>query len=131
MKALEARSGGAYRASAGTIYPTLQLLEDEGLALAEPRDGKRVYRITEAGAALLAEEQEAVAEIWRRAEAWSDWGPLGLGDPEAAEVLKPALRLAKAAVRALHRSPDPATADAIRSVLRRARREIQDLGATR
>jgi len=30
MKDLEDRSGGLYRASAGTIYPTLQLLEDEG-----------------------------------------------------------------------------------------------------
>jgi len=32
MKKLEKRAGGVYRASAGTVYPTLQLLEDEGTA---------------------------------------------------------------------------------------------------
>jgi DNA-binding PadR family transcriptional regulator len=31
MKELEARSGGMYKASAGSVYPNLQLLEDEGL----------------------------------------------------------------------------------------------------
>jgi len=130
IKALETRSGGAYRASAGTIYPTLQLLEDEGLATAEEREGKRVYRLTDAGRALLAEERESVAAIWRRAEDWSEWGPWGgLFDPEAAEVLRPALRLAKAAVRAAAR--DPALVDDIRALLRRARSEIEDLSRPR
>ncbi len=125
MKALEERSGGAYRASAGTIYPTLQMLEDEGLAAVQHENGKRVYRVTEEGRALLEEEQETVEEIWRRAEDWSDWGPFGLGDPDAAEVLKPALRLAKTAVRAVSREPD--LADEVRAILRRARRDVQSL----
>jgi DNA-binding PadR family transcriptional regulator len=126
IKALETRSGGAYRASAGTIYPTLQLLEDEGLALAEESEGKRVYRLTDAGRALLAEERETLEEIWRRADDWSEWGPWGgLFDPEAAEVLRPALRLAKAAVRAAAR--DPGLVDEIRALLRRVRSEIEDL----
>ena len=129
IKALETRSGGAYRASAGTIYPTLQLLEDEGLASSEALGGKRVYRPTESGRALLAEERETIEEIWRRAESWSDWGPWGgLADPEAAEVLRPALRLAKTAVRVAVRHTDPATVEEIRAILRRARREVQDLG---
>jgi len=128
MKALEARSGGAYRASAGTVYPTLQQLEDEGLAAAEAAGGRRVYRPTEAGRALASEEREAIDAIWRRAEAWSDWGPWsGLGDPEAAEVLRPVMRLAKTVVRAA-RDADAETVDAIRDVLRRARREVRELG---
>jgi DNA-binding PadR family transcriptional regulator len=49
IQALEARSGGAWRPSAGSVYPTLQQLEDEGLATSEERDGKRVYSLTEAG----------------------------------------------------------------------------------
>lgn len=131
MKALEARAAGAYRASAGTIYPTLQLLEDEGLATAEARDGKRVFRVTDAGRALLEEEAETIAEIWRRADDWGDWGPWGgLGDPEAAEVLRPALRLAKTAVKAV-RHGDPATIEEVRAILRRARRDIQGLARTR
>jgi DNA-binding PadR family transcriptional regulator len=42
MKKLEERAGGVYRASAGTMYPTLQLLEDEGLTASESQEGKRL-----------------------------------------------------------------------------------------
>src|SRR3984893_17776793 len=49
MKQLAERSGGIYRASAGTVYPTLQQLEDEGLVASDSKEGKRVYAITEAG----------------------------------------------------------------------------------
>ena len=41
MKRLEKRSGGLYQASAGTIYPVLQQLEDEGLVRSHEEDGKR------------------------------------------------------------------------------------------
>jgi DNA-binding PadR family transcriptional regulator len=128
IQALEARSGGAYRASAGTIYPTLQLLEDEGLATSEAAGGKRVYRLTDAGRALVEEEREVIDAIGRRAEDWSEWGPWGgLADPDAAEVLRPALRLAKTAVRVAVRADDPAVVEEIRAILRRARREIHEL----
>jgi DNA-binding PadR family transcriptional regulator len=46
---LEERTGGRWRPSAGSIYPTLQLLEDEGLVTAEEVDGRKVYSLTEAG----------------------------------------------------------------------------------
>ncbi|CAN5758098.1 hypothetical protein BH24ACT5_BH24ACT5_15150 [soil metagenome] len=46
---LEERSGGAWRPSPGSIYPTLQLLEDEDLVTVAEDDGKRVYTITDAG----------------------------------------------------------------------------------
>src|SRR5262249_36540539 len=46
---LEERTGGRWRPSAGSIYPTLQLLEDEGLVSAEEVEGRRVYSLTEAG----------------------------------------------------------------------------------
>src|SRR5215470_15052099 len=49
MKRLEERSGGVYRASAGTVYPTLQQLEDEGLIASDLHEGRRIYRITPAG----------------------------------------------------------------------------------
>jgi len=51
IQSLEEKSGGAWRPSPGSIYPTLQLLEDEGLVRAEERDGKRVYELTDAGRA--------------------------------------------------------------------------------
>lgn len=58
IKALEERYAGFYRPSPGSVYPTLQLLEDEGSAVSEPIDGKRVYSITDAGRKLLEEQQQ-------------------------------------------------------------------------
>src|SRR3954470_18688844 len=49
MQNLEDKTGGAWRPSPGSVYPTLQLLEDEGLVRSTERDGKRVFEITDAG----------------------------------------------------------------------------------
>ena len=46
---IEQRSGGAWKPSAGSVYPTLQLLADEGLIEAEAADGRKTYSLTEAG----------------------------------------------------------------------------------
>src|ERR1051325_10312523 len=46
---LEERTGGRWRPSAGSIYPTLQLLEDEGMVTAEEVEGRKVYSLTDAG----------------------------------------------------------------------------------
>jgi DNA-binding PadR family transcriptional regulator len=54
IQRLEQRSGGRWRPSPGSVYPTLQLLEDEGLASVTELDGKRTYALTEAGAAEAA-----------------------------------------------------------------------------
>ncbi|MCI0636306.1 MAG: PadR family transcriptional regulator [Actinobacteria bacterium] len=73
IRDLEERSGGAWRPSPGSIYPTLQLLEDEGLVTSEEQDGKRVYTITDDGRAELDERrQRGGEEPWR-------FGPLGEG----------------------------------------------------
>ncbi len=49
MKDLEERMHGCYSPSPGTVYPTLQWLEDEGLVVAREVDGKKVYEITDTG----------------------------------------------------------------------------------
>jgi DNA-binding PadR family transcriptional regulator len=51
---LQARSGGRWRPSAGSVYPTLQQLADEGLVTSEDVDGRRVYTLTDAGKAAAA-----------------------------------------------------------------------------
>lgn len=58
IKALEEKSGGFYTPSPGSIYPTLQMLEERGLVTAQEAEGKKVYSITEAGRALLDERQQ-------------------------------------------------------------------------
>ena len=54
MQELEQRSGGRWRPSPGSVYPTLQQLEDEQLVSVEELDGRRTFRLTEAGAAAAA-----------------------------------------------------------------------------
>lgn len=45
------RSDGAWKPSAGSVYPTLQQLADEGLVVAEESDGRKTYTLTDAGRA--------------------------------------------------------------------------------
>lgn len=58
MKELEARRGGFRRSSPGSIYPTLQMLEEGGYLTSEEVEGKRVYTITESGRQLLSDRKE-------------------------------------------------------------------------
>ena len=51
---LEAQSGGRWRPSAGSVYPTLQQLSDEGLVTSEEIEGRRVYTLTDEGTAAAA-----------------------------------------------------------------------------
>ena len=55
------RSGGTWKPSAGSVYPTLQLLADEGLITADEQNGRKTYSLTEAGAAVAAETTETPA----------------------------------------------------------------------
>ncbi len=68
IQELSTRSGGAWSPSAGSVYPTLQLLADEGLVTAEETAGKKVFSLTEAGTAAVAEMAEQAAP-WDEAAA--------------------------------------------------------------
>lgn len=82
------RTGGAWRPSPGSVYPTLQLLEEEGLIRAQEVSGKRQFELTEAGRA----EAEAGSE--------SPWGEAGRGvDWEAVQEVGQALAAVDHAVR--------------------------------
>jgi DNA-binding PadR family transcriptional regulator len=63
MQELEQRTGGRWRPSAGTIYPTLQQLEDEGLVRIEDAEGRKVYRLTDEGRA-VAEASPLTRHPW-------------------------------------------------------------------
>lgn len=49
IREIEERSGGSWKPSAGSVYPTLQLLADEGFISAEESNGRKIYSLTEAG----------------------------------------------------------------------------------
>jgi DNA-binding PadR family transcriptional regulator len=67
IKELEERFGGAYAPSAGTVYPTLSLLEDLGYAhVTLEEGGRKVYSITDAGRKYLEDNRSVVAELFER-----------------------------------------------------------------
>lgn len=67
IREIEDRTGGAYAPSPGVIYPTLTLLQDMGLIDEEKADGaKKLFAITEAGKAHLAEHADEVAALFAR-----------------------------------------------------------------
>lgn len=55
IQELDSRTGGAWRPSPGSVYPTLQLLEDEGVIVSEETGGRRRFTLTEAGQAEATE----------------------------------------------------------------------------
>src|SRR6202007_2362394 len=67
IRALEEKSGGGYSPSPGTIYPTLNLLEEMDYAKATLEEsGKRVYSITDEGRKYLAENRTTVDDVVER-----------------------------------------------------------------
>lgn len=63
IRALEDRFEGMYSPSAGTIYPRLARLEEEGLVVRSEEGRKAVYRITDAGRAELAGRRTDVHDL--------------------------------------------------------------------
>lgn len=61
IKDLETRQGGFRRLSPGSVYPTLQLLEEGGYLTSEQLESKRVYTITESGKQFLHDRQQQMA----------------------------------------------------------------------
>ncbi|MDQ6745295.1 MAG: PadR family transcriptional regulator [Actinomycetota bacterium] len=59
MQTIEERSGGRWRPSPGSIYPTLAQLQDEELIRAVEHEGSKRYELTEAGRAQIASTGEA------------------------------------------------------------------------
>lgn len=58
------KSKGAWRPSPGSVYPTIQQLEDEGLVQADDERGRRTLRLTAEGATYAAEHADELAGVW-------------------------------------------------------------------
>lgn len=58
------RSGGRWKPSPGSIYPTLQQLEDEGLVTADAAIGRRTFTLTDDGRAYVANHADEVSAPW-------------------------------------------------------------------
>jgi DNA-binding PadR family transcriptional regulator len=82
------RSGGVWKPSPGSVYPTLQQLEDEDLVEGTDAEGRRVLRLTAAGREYVAEHPEEMAATWRAFDA----------NDEETHELKPVIGQVMAAV---------------------------------
>jgi DNA-binding PadR family transcriptional regulator len=70
IQELENRTGGVWRPSPGSVYPTLQMLEDEGLIVSETSGGRRRFTLTDEGRA----QAEAETAPWEEFTVDSDTG---------------------------------------------------------
>ncbi len=121
IKAIEDLAGGAYAPSPGVVYPTLTLLEELGQVSSTTEGTRKSFAITEAGAAALAANQEAVNMVLARIAAAQ---PREAAAPviRAMENVKTALRLK------LGRDSAPAELSRkIADVLDAAARQIEEL----
>ncbi len=118
MHRLEARSRGMWRPSPGSVYPTLQLLEDEGLACSETRDGKRTFELTEEG------KTQAVATDGLAGPA--PWDDVAGGD-EKVRALREAAMQTLVAAKQVAQAGRPEQIDRGIEIVQRARRELYGL----
>jgi DNA-binding PadR family transcriptional regulator len=117
IQEIEARSEGAWKPSPGSVYPTLQMLADEGLITADEAAGKKTYSLTEAGRA----QAEAATD---RSAPWETFGARDAGRGTA--LPKAGMKLAQAAAQVGRSGTPEQVAQAI-EVLDEARRRLYSI----
>ena len=127
IKALEEKLAGYYTPSAGTVYPTLQLLEDEGYVRVVEADGKKVYHVTPEGERYLEEHRDLLDEIIDRVrETVRDFAGGGIGEVQSAFA-----KLAGTTFkRAWRRGPDDPALKRVAEILRKAADEVEQAWQT-
>jgi DNA-binding PadR family transcriptional regulator len=114
IQELGERSGGAWTPSPGSIYPALQLLQDEGLVTAAETDGKRVFSLTEAG------REEAA----KRGEGALPWEAAARGESTGFSQLRNAFMQVGAAVHQIGAAATEGQIDKAVAILTSTRREL-------
>jgi len=108
MQAIEERSGGRWRPSPGSVYPTLAQLEDQGFVRSRESEGGRVFQITEEGREHI--ESSDHDTVWPADEGLTD--------------LKPQLKQISIAAGLVLRAGSEAQIEAATAVLAEARRKL-------
>jgi DNA-binding PadR family transcriptional regulator len=119
IQELGERTGGSWQPSPGSIYPTLTLLEEEGLVAGTEGGGKRQFTLTDAGREQAAARTGATP--WEEAAAGADPSML---------VLREALGTTAHAVKQVFRAGTPAQQAKAAEILTEARRKLYELLAS-
>jgi DNA-binding PadR family transcriptional regulator len=110
MKTMEERLGGGYTPSAGVVYPTLTMLEEEGLATSTATDGKKIYSVTPDGLEYLKANAARVDQLFERL----DEAGQGFRRGRSPELMKAFMDLRGAVVSKVSRGK--ATAEQIKKI---------------
>jgi DNA-binding PadR family transcriptional regulator len=116
IREIEDRSGGSWKPSAGSVYPTLQLLADEGVISAEESNGRKIYSLTEASREEVARDHPSAP--------WDAAGPHG--GAEFMSLPKAGVELAQAAAQ-VNRTGSPEQVRQAVAVLEEARRRMYSI----
>ncbi len=116
MQELEQRSGGAWHPSPGSVYPALQLLEDEGLVTQEVSPHGKSYALTDAGKKYVKDNAEELGTPW---DAMSK--AAGVHDPVDLVI---EMRQLAGAVFQLNHNASPKMRDEAKKILQGARRAL-------
>ncbi len=124
MKRMEERLAGGYTPSPGVIYPTLTLLEEEGLASASTSsDNKKVYTVTPAGLAFLEANKQRVDELFARLDEASK----GFERGRSPEVIRAFMNLRGAVMARLSREVTPEQLRKITEAIQAAAKAIDEM----
>jgi DNA-binding PadR family transcriptional regulator len=115
MEAIAERSGGRWRPSPGAVYPTLNLLEDEGVLTLTASAGRKLATLTEEGRALVETESAS----------WPD--PFATDEAEQGVDLRDGLGQLAEAVRAVARGGTEPQRDRAAEILADARKAVYRL----
>ena len=127
IKFLEDRSGGEYIPSPGTVYPTMQYLQDLGQVRSDQDAERRVYHITEMGLAELEARAEDLKAFWSR---FTNQAESAASQPEIGflrEELDDLGRTAWSGIKGLAERGDTETIRSIRQAVERCRSEIREI----
>jgi DNA-binding PadR family transcriptional regulator len=123
IKTMEQRLSGGYAPSPGVIYPTLTMLEEEGLATASPENNKKVYSVTPEGIEYLEANKEHVTELFERLEETGR----GFERGRSPEIMKAFMNLRGAVVARVSRSVKREQIRKITELINAAAKAIDEL----
>jgi DNA-binding PadR family transcriptional regulator len=117
IQEIEERSHGSWKPSPGSVYPTLQLLADEGLIDVEESKGRKTYSLTDAGKAEVG-ESGATSAPWETSSAKDG--------ARSSALAKAGIELAQAAAQVGRTGKDEQVTQAV-AVLDDARRKLYSI----